>query len=235
MSINNSPNYAHDSKPVQPLKQANNTNQRDDEKNVTSSKDDSTFLQMPATIGSSLKQESSEFASQTFPENIMAMLKMNASDMFPDASFNGRPGMLGIGEQIPIQEVKPEQGPIPQRQYLPSALRNISETFMSSPKYEGFPGMEGTQQQTVAEMNRLDTSTPKPLYRGHPGMLGIGNMYDNFGNNNNKDSRQDSSSLGYSNQDQAESGYRNNYISSVPGVNTNNWKGEWPGMWLFKT
>lgn len=193
------------------------------DQNVTDRKQQTPQLHMVAASHS--MDVLQKFASQTFPENIISTLSFNKSRMFPGAVFSGQPGMLGIGLQVPLETITPDHIPMPESQYLPAQLRNVSETMLSVPVYSGYPGMLGIGQQQAASVGNDEyANTPSPSYS----MSEFGQMHSNDLPDARVATHMNGQVSVHSNS--IQTGYHNGGTESLPRVNTNNWNGEWPGM-----
>jgi hypothetical protein len=224
-SINNSPNYKQSRKPTSSLASVQNRTDEIKTSNRTNETKNA-FLELPVASGSMPSSKVQDLLSQTFPDNIMSTLTINASSMFPSLKFSGQPGMLGIGSQVPLQTVVPQKSPTLDHQYLPESLRNVSESLIPSLTYNQISEIGETKPQTSYKINHNSSSVSKPLYTGYPGMLGMGQMFQNIDSSGSepKVEKDENHLKGYSNVETT------NYISAKAGVNANNWKGEWPGM-----
>ena len=123
---------------------------------------------------------------------------LSNANRFPQATYSGIPGMLGLGSQSLIPQ--PHLGePTADRQYMDPKLTNLTESALPYPSYSGLPGMQGIGSQTpgtinspniavLPDMNGIQQSSygqnltasefaqPAALYNGYPGMLGTGSM-----------------------------------------------------------
>lgn len=191
-------------------------------------------------------------APTSFVSDIQDSANKSSQNIFMNLpSYSGTPGMLGVGSQLPAGVVNQQLIDVQEAQYLPPGLRNRTEVNANYPVYSGFPGMIGEGQQVVQQVppqqqyiysNRtvLQYMTQfNPDIRADDGM-GV-NSTDKSENSStgDRDNTTSELNLGYSSHQEVPEVY----MSSVPGslgfemvpegVNTNNWKGEWPGITCF--
>ena len=125
---------------------------------------------------------------------------LSNANRFPQATYSGIPGMLGLGSQS--SKPQPHLGaPTANRQYMDPKLTNLTESALPYPSYSGLPGMQGIGTQTpgtinspsiavLPDMNGIQQSSygqnltasesaqPPALYNGYPGMLGTSSIYN---------------------------------------------------------
>ncbi|XP_052272341.1 hornerin-like isoform X2 [Dreissena polymorpha] len=252
-SLDHSPNYSSNtrtatvdvgsvSSPTQPSQVGN----KDSFGNAESNANENPLSSRPSI---SADQQIHGIVSQSLPEGIFEGLNLNASYMFPETHYSGQPGMLGIGAQFSLNEVKPEITGNIESQYIPQNIKNASETIINEPVYSGFPGMKGSDKQdqgSVGDAVRNMSGNFQPQYAGVPGMLGYGQMTSmdrdwtgsgltdadgtSSGSSRNTGAHSYSNNQNKAGSFQATGGPGSLGTGMVPfGVNENNWKGEWPG------
>lgn len=187
----------------------------------------------------------------SFVSDIQDSANKSSQNIFMNLpSYSGTPGMLGVGSQLPAGVVNQQIIDVPEAQYLPPGIRNTTEVNANYPVYSGFPGMIGEGQQVVQQVPPqqqyiYSNRTLQYITQFSPDIRTDGGKGVNSTDKSENSSTGDSGNvtaqpnLGYSSHQEVPEVY----MSSVPGslglemvpegVNTNNWKGEWPGITCF--